>query len=168
MECARSCSIHLKNTEIGQPNIKLYMKAPSLRQIAERFGVTAGAVMKWKKAGCPVTSFEEVEAWRSKKVQDVPQTVTDAKLRKTLLECEKLQIAIDVGKNDLIDREEVYQESIGVASIFSAEGKAMLNDLPAQLAGLADENAIRSVLVARWNKLLRSIAERIGVEIAKE
>ena len=144
------------------------MKPPSTRQVAERYGVSQPAVIKWRKAGCPVESWEAIDKWRSEKLVDTPQSQNDAKLRKTLLECEKLQIAIDIGKSELVSREDVYQESIAAASVFSAEGKAMLNDLPAQLAGLADENAIRSVLVARWNKLLRSIAEKIGIQIAKE
>jgi transcriptional regulator with XRE-family HTH domain len=135
----------------------------SFEQIAEHFGVTAQAVGRWSKAGCPLDSVEAVTQWREaleKRADDLKA----AKTRKTRLECERLAVMVQRERGELILRSEVYETGLRNGSMLSAEIWAACADLPAQLVGLPDENAVRVILEKRLNLVLGNFKARLMVK----
>jgi hypothetical protein len=117
-------------------------------EIAERYNVTQQAVGKWVKAGCPTDSWAAINEWREQKVDKAGKTIQEAKLKKTLLEVEKLEIANSRARGDLIPRDAVRDRVIMAGGILVAQLQAMANDMPGQLAG-ATESQVRDRLEAR-------------------
>jgi len=131
------------------------------RELAAHYGVSHVAVVKWGKAGCPLTSIEEIDAWRAAQLQSkAPENLTDAKLRKTLLECERLEMEVQRVRRELISVTAASEANQTIAAILCSEGQAMISDLRGQLAGL-DEVTIGERLTARWIQLLTAVIQRL-------
>ena len=131
----------------------------TLEEIAKHYNVTKQAVSKWWKAGCPKTSIEDIEAWRKTALNE-SQTLNDVKRRKILLECERLSTIVKREHGELILRSDVYEAGVKLGATLSAEIRAACADLPAQLVGLPDENAVRVVLDKRLNQVLANFKTR--------
>jgi len=143
--------------------------AVTFKEASEHTGIPIGTLQYMiKHNGLELNSLKQIDEFLEKRKAEAPKGQAEAKLRKTLLECDRLDAIVKKERAELILRTEVYESAMGAAAMFTAEGKAMLNDLPAMLCGLPDENAIRAILVTKWNILMTNLAERLGVEIAKE
>lgn len=139
------------------------------RDIATEFGVSQPAVVGWVKQGCPTNSIEAVREWLSQRKTEEPTSQAAAKLKKTLMEVEVLDLKIQQQKGELVSRSLMREQGQRVGALIVAEFAAMANDAPGQLAG-ADEATIRDRLEARFavliNRLRVAIAEidTVGVE----
>jgi hypothetical protein len=131
----------------------------TLEQIAKKFSVSKQAVAKWVKAGCPTDSLEAVDEWRKTALSEA-ETLNDVKRRKILLECERLSVIVKREHGELILRSDVYESGVALGAKLSAEIRAACADLPAQLVGLPDENAVRVVLDKRLNQVLANFKAR--------
>jgi transposase len=131
----------------------------ALEQIAKKFNVTKQAVAKWVKAGCPTDSLESVDQWRKTALAEA-ETLNDVKRRKILLECERLAVIVKREHGELILRSDVYEAGVKLGATLSAEIRSACADLPAQLVGLPDENAVRVVLDKRLNQVLSNFKTR--------
>jgi len=131
------------------------------RELAAHYGVSHVAIIKWGKAGCPLSSIEEIDAWRAAQLATKsPENLTDAKLRKTLLECERLDMEVQRIRRELISVTAAAEANQTIASVLCSEGQAMISDLRGQLAGL-DEITIGERLTARWTQLLEATVRRL-------
>jgi hypothetical protein len=129
-------------------------------RIAERYNVSRVAVTHWIQAGCPMTSWEAVEEWRVARNKEEPKDIQAAKLRKTLLEVEKLELQNAEVRGDLISRAEVREAGVRIGSTLSAEMMELVNDLPGMLAGL-DEAGVRERLQPRIDLVLSSFKAKL-------
>jgi hypothetical protein len=131
------------------------------RELAAHYGVSHVAIIKWGKAGCPLSSIEEIDAWKAAQLATKsPENLTDAKLRKTLLECERLDMDVQRIRRELISVTAAAETNQTIASVLCSEGQAMISDLRGQLAGL-DEITIGERLTARWTQLLQATVQRL-------
>jgi hypothetical protein len=156
-------------TKREQSQVEAYEKGQetpkTTRELASHYGVSHVAIIKWGKAGCPLTSIEEIDAWRAKqKTEDQPKNLSNAKLRKTLLECERLDVMVKRETRELISRSEVYENGVKNGAMLSAEIRAAASDLRSQLVGLPDENAVGVVLDKRLNQVLANFKARLLVK----
>lgn len=114
------------------------------QQIAKAWGMTQPNVHKMVKAGMPMTSMEEAEAWRKKFLEtngrgkDAPQNLNEARLRKTLLECERIEYALAIDRGEYVKNLEVREAGIRFGAILSAKLSALVNDASGALAGLGE------------------------------
>ena len=129
-------------------------------EIAERYSVTQPAVAKWVKAGMPTDSWQAINEWREQKVDKASKTIQEAKLKKTLLEVEKLEIANSRARGDLIPRDAVRDRVITAGGILVAQLQAMANDMPGQLAGTT-ESQVRDRLEARHGLVIDRFREAL-------
>ena len=131
------------------------------RELAAHYGVSHVAIIKWGKAGCPLSSIAEIDAWRAAQLATKsPENLTDAKLRKTLLECERLDMDVQRIRRELISVTAASESNQTIAAILCSEGQAMISDLRGQLAGL-DEVTIGDRLTSRWIQLLTATIQRL-------
>jgi hypothetical protein len=129
--------------------------------VSRRYGVTSQAITNWVRKGCPLTSWDDIEEWRKLKVDENSKTIQDAKLKKTLLEVEKLEIANSRARGDLIPRDAVRDRIITAGGILVAQLQAMANDMPGQLAG-ATESQVRDRLEARHGLVIDRFREALA------
>ena len=135
------------------------------RDIAKAWGMTQPNVHKMVKQGMPMDSMEAATEWRKDFLEgrgrgsDAPASLNDARLRKTLLECERIELALAVDRGEYSKNTEVKESGIRIGSIFTAKLSALVNDASGALAGL-DE--------ARLKKKLHERAQGILTEIQTE
>jgi hypothetical protein len=123
------------------------------REWAAHYGVSHVTIIKWGKAGAPLKgTVEEMDAWRAAKVKEPPVGLSDAKLRKTMLEVERLELQNAQARGELINRAEVREAGVQIGAILSAECQALVNDLTGQIAGQSEEE-VRPKLQARMDLL---------------
>ena len=114
------------------------------QQVAKAWGMTQPNVHKMVKAGMPMTSMAEAEAWRKKFLEtngrgkDAPQNLNEARLRKTLLECERIEYALAIDRGEYVKNLEVREAGIRFGAILSAKLSALVNDASGALAGLGE------------------------------
>jgi hypothetical protein len=114
------------------------------QKIAKAWGMTQPNVHKMVKAGMPMTSMAEAEAWRKKFLEtngrgkDAPKGLNEARLRKTLLECERIEYALAVDRGEYVKNLEVREAGIRFGAILSAKLSALVNDASGALAGLGE------------------------------
>jgi hypothetical protein len=134
----------------------------SYRDKAKHFRISHVAFLKWGKNGCPIDgTLEEIDKWRIAKGKESVGSVLDAKLRKTLLEVERLEIMNSQIRGELMKKVEVREAGVAIGAILSAECSAMVNDLPGQIAG-QDEVEIRPKLQSRIDLLLTNIRTKLN------
>jgi hypothetical protein len=131
------------------------------REWASHYGVSHVAIIKWGKAGAPLKgTVEEMDAWRAAKVKETPVGLSDAKLRKTMLEVERLEIQNAQARGELINRAEVREAGVEIGAILSAECQALVNDLTGQIAGQSEEE-LRPKLQSRIDLLLDRVKAKL-------
>lgn len=137
----------------------------TLEQASELTGLTRQGMLKVKRAmtkdGLPFNS-EAILKFRADKLsaQVDPTSHSDAKLRKTLLEVEKLELQNAQVRGDLISRAEVRESGVRIGSTLSAEMMELVNDLPGMLAGL-DEAGVRERLQPRVDLVLSGFRAKL-------
>lgn len=138
----------------------------TLDQVAKRYGISRPGALKWKRAmeqqGLRFNSFEVIDEWRAKKAAETDGTEdhSSAKLRKTLLEVERLELQVAQIRGDYISRSEVREQGISIGAALSAEIGSMMTDMPGALAGL-DEIGVRERLQARLDLMLERTNDRL-------
>ena len=138
------------------------------RDIAKAWGMTQPNVHKMVKQGMPMDSMEAATEWRKDFLEgrgrgsDAPASLNDARLRKTLLECERIELALAVDRGEYSKNTEVKESGIRVGSIFTAKLNALVNDASGALAGL-DEASLKKKLHER----VQGILAEIQMELAK-
>jgi hypothetical protein len=138
------------------------------RDIAKVWGMTQPNVHKMVKQGMPMDSLEAATEWRKNFLEgrgrgsDAPASLNDARLRKTLLECERIELALAVDRGEYSKNTEVKEAGIRIGSIFTAKLNALVNDASGSLAGL-DEASLKKKLHER----IQSILAEIKTELEK-
>jgi hypothetical protein len=139
---------------------KTGLQTPLTRQhLAKLLGITHQSVTLLVKKGMPTSSEEAAKEWYAK-LSVNPVDLNGAKLKKTLLEVERLEIQNAQAKGELISRAEVKEACITVGATLSAEMQNLLGDLPSMLEGL-DATSIREKLQPRLNLVLERTKERL-------
>jgi len=138
----------------------------TLEQVAEHFGVSRPAALKWKrtmlKAGLPWNSLEQIAEWKEQHAKKVkPDDINSARKAKLEREVERLDIKIKREKGELVLKDEVREAVQKVIAILCSEGVAMCGDLPGQLEGLDAAN-MRPKITARWELMLSNAKERFS------
>jgi len=131
-------------------------------ELAAAWGMTQPNIHKMVKQGMPMTSIEAATEWRKDWLEThgrgdtAPENIQQAKLRKTLLECEKIEFALSVDRGEYIKNAVVREAGIRIGAIFSAKLAALVNDASGALAGL-DEATLRKKLHERTQSILAEI-----------
>jgi len=131
-------------------------------ELAAAWGMTQPNIHKMVKQGMPMTSIEAATEWRKDWLEThgrgdtAPENIQQAKLRKTLLECEKIEFALSVDRGEYIKIAVVREAGIRIGAIFSAKLAALVNDASGALAGL-DEASLRKKLHERTQAILAEI-----------
>jgi hypothetical protein len=137
------------------------------RDIAKAWGMTQPNVHKMVKQGMPMDSMEAATEWRKDFLEgrgrgsDAPASLNDARLRKTLLECERIELALAVDRGEYSKNTEVKESGIRVGSIFTAKLSALVNDSSGALAGL-DEASLKKKLHERVQGILTEIQTELA------
>jgi hypothetical protein len=131
-------------------------------ELAAAWGMTQPNIHKMVKQGMPMDSIEAATEWRKDWLEThgrgdtAPENIQQAKLRKTLLECEKIEFALSVDRGEYIKNAVVRESGIRIGAIFSAKLAALVNDASGALAGL-DESTLRKKLHERTQSILAEI-----------
>jgi hypothetical protein len=135
-------------------------------ELAAAWGMTQPNIHKMVKQGMPMTSIETATEWRKNWLEThgrgdtAPENIQQAKLRKTLLECEKIEFALSVDRGEYIKNAVVREAGIRIGAIFSAKLAALVNDASGALAGL-DEATLRKKLHERTQSILAEIRNEL-------
>jgi hypothetical protein len=135
-------------------------------ELAAAWGMTQPNIHKMVKQGMPMTSIEAATEWRKDWLEThgrgdtAPENIQQAKLRKTLLECEKIEFALSVDRGEYIKNSIVREAGIRIGAIFSAKLAALVNDASGALAGL-DESTLRKKLHERTQSILAEIRNEL-------
>lgn len=135
-------------------------------ELAAAWGMTQPNIHKMVKQGMPMTSIEAATEWRKDWLEThgrgdtAPENIQQAKLRKTLLECEKIEFALSVDRGEYIKNAVVREAGIRIGAIFSAKLAALVNDASGALAGL-DESTLRKKLHERTQSILAEIRNEL-------
>jgi len=135
-------------------------------ELAAAWGMTQPNIHKMVKQGMPMTSIEAATEWRKDWLEThgrgdtAPENIQQAKLRKTLLECEKIEFALSVDRGEYIKNAVVREAGIRIGAIFSAKLAALVNDASGALAGL-DEASLRKKLHERTQTILAEIRNEL-------
>ena len=137
-----------------------------LEEVAAHFGISRVAAMKWKRkmaqAGLPWNSLEEIQKWRDAEENVVtPKALNAVKKTKLEREIRRLEIKIETEEGRLIERAEVRDAGIRLASAWCAELDAMVQDLPGQVAGMS-EAELQPRLRARVELLKTKVRAECG------
>jgi hypothetical protein len=138
------------------------------RDIAKAWGMTQPNVHKMVKQGMPMDSMEAAAEWRKDFLEgrgrgsDAPASLNDARLRKTLLECERIELALAVDRGEYSKNTEVKESGIKIGSIFTAKLSALVNDASGALAGLDEAN-----LKKKLHERVQAILAEIKTELEK-
>jgi hypothetical protein len=135
-------------------------------ELAAAWGMTQPNIHKMVRQGMPMTSIEAATEWRKNWLEThgrgdtAPENIQQAKLRKTLLECEKIEFALSVDRGEYIKNSIVREAGIRIGAIFSAKLAALVNDASGSLAGL-DEASLRKKLHERTQAILAEIRNEL-------
>jgi hypothetical protein len=131
--------------------------APSLAAQSRATGITRETLRRWRSEGVDIDNPKQlaarIEAMRK---NTAPGSLSDAKLRKTLLECERLQNSIDRENGKVIDLAEVEAAFTRVGAEVKGRLLSMRADLVNELVG-KDEAGIYKVLDDRFHELLAGL-----------
>jgi transcriptional regulator with XRE-family HTH domain len=130
------------------------------QQLSKILGISHQAITALVKKGLPTHSETAAQEWYEA-LKTKPTDLNGAKLKKTLLEVERLEIQNAQAKGELISRAEVKEACITVGATLSAEMQNLLGDLPSMLEGL-DATSIREKLQPRLNLVLERTKERLA------
>jgi predicted XRE-type DNA-binding protein len=126
-------------------------------ELAELWGMTQPNIHKMVKQGMPMDSVESATAWRKKFLEKrTPADYNEARTKKALLECEKLEMQLAILKGDYEPKAQVREDGIRIGAVFTAKLAALVNDASGALAGL-DEVTLRKKLHERTQQILSEI-----------
>jgi hypothetical protein len=130
-------------------------------ELAELWGMTQPNIHKMVKQGMPMDSVESATAWRKKFLEDrTPADYNEARTKKALLECEKLEMQLAILKGDYEPKAQVREDGIRIGAVFTAKLAALVNDASGALAGL-DEVTLRKKLHERTQQILSEIKDEL-------
>lgn len=131
-------------------------------ELAALWGMSQPNIHKLVKQGMPMDSIESATAWRKQFLEDraPPASYQEAKTRKALLECEKLEMQLAILREDYEPKAQVREDGIRIGAIFTAKLAALVNDASGALAGL-DEMTLRQKLHERTQQILSEIRDEI-------
>ena len=129
-------------------------------QMATKLGISQQRVTKLVEAGMPIHSEAAAREWQDARRNSAPVDVAGAKLRKTMLEVERLEIQNAQARGELINRAEVREAGVQIGAILSAECQALVNDLTGQIAGQSEEE-VRPKLQGRIDLLLDRVKTKL-------
>jgi hypothetical protein len=136
------------------------------QEIADAWGMAQSNINKMVKQGMPLDSMEAAMEWRRKFLEergrgdDAPKSYQEARTRKALLECERLDIQLAILREEYVRKAEVRESGIRVGAIFSAKLAALVNDASGALAGLG-ESELRKKLHERTQGILAEIRDEL-------
>jgi phage terminase Nu1 subunit (DNA packaging protein) len=132
-------------------------------ELAALWGMSQPNIHKLVKQGMPMDSVESATAWRKQFLEDraPPASYQEARTKKALLECEKLEMQLAVLKGDYEPKAQVREDGIRIGAIFTAKLAALVNDASGALAGL-DEVTLRKKLHERTQQILSEIKDEIS------
>lgn len=136
------------------------------QEVADAWGMAQSNINKMVKQGMPLDSMEAAMEWRRKFLEergrgdDAPKSYQEARTRKALLECERLDIQLAILREEYVRKAEVRESGIRVGAIFSAKLAALVNDASGALAGLG-ESELRKKLHERTQGILAEIRDEL-------
>jgi hypothetical protein len=119
-------------------------KGMTQAELATAWGMTQPNIHKMVKQGMPMDSMESATKWRKEFLEDrgrgkdAPASLNSARLRKTLLECERIEYALAIDRGEYVKNLEVREAGIRFGAILSAKLSALVNDASGALAGLGE------------------------------
>lgn len=134
--------------------------------LAKAWGMTQPNISYLCKQGMPLTSIEAASEWRKNYLEqqgrgeNAPASLNEARLRKILLECERIELTNAISKSEYVEIGSVRETGIRIGAIFSAKLAALVNDASGALAGL-DEATLRKKLHERTQQILAEIKQEI-------
>jgi hypothetical protein len=130
-------------------------------ELAAAWGMTQPNIHKMVKQGMPMDSIEAATAWRKQFLEErTPASYNEARTRKALLECDKLDMQLAILRGDYEEKAKVREAGIRIGAIFSAKLAALVNDASGALAGLG-EAELRKKLHERTQQILSEIREEL-------
>jgi predicted XRE-type DNA-binding protein len=136
------------------------------QEVASAWGITQPAVHKMVKQGMPLDSMESAVAWRKEFLANrgrgdgAPSSYQEARTRKALLECDKLDMQLAILRGDYEEKAKVREAGIRIGAIFTAKLAALVNDASGALAGLP-EAELRKKLHERTQGILSETKEEL-------
>ena len=137
------------------------------RDIAKAWGMTQPNVCKMVKMGMPTDSMKAAEEWRKNFLEQngrgdsAPKGLNEARLRKTLLECERIEFALAIDRGEYERKSTVREHGIRIGAILSAKFATLVNDASGSLAGL-DEIAVTKKLQEKTQAILSEFKEEMA------
>jgi predicted XRE-type DNA-binding protein len=137
------------------------------REVAAAWGMTQPNVAYMVKQGMPMDSLESAMEWRKKYLEEkgrgenAPASYQEARTRKALLECERLEQQLAILRGEYVKRSDVVEDGVRIGAIITAKVAALVNDSCGALAGLA-EAELRSKLHDRTQVMLAEIKEELA------
>lgn len=131
------------------------------QDVADAWGMTQPNVAKMVKQGMPLDSMEAAVAWRKDflarkgRGDNAPEGYQEARTRKALLECERLEMQLAILRGDYTLTTEVREDGLRIGNILTAKLNTFVADSTGMLAGL-DETEVQK-RVFDWTQ--RFIAE---------
>jgi hypothetical protein len=130
-------------------------------ELAAMWGMTQPNIHKMVKQGMPMTSIEAATEWRKQFLEErTPASYNEARTRKALLECDKLDMQLAILRGDYEEKAKMRESGIRIGAIFSAKLAALVNDASGALAGLG-EAELRKKLHERTQQILSEIREEL-------
>jgi hypothetical protein len=135
-------------------------------ELASLWGITQPAIHKMVKMGMPMDSIESATEWRKKYLAEhgrsggAPTGYNEARTRKALLECDRLDMQLAILRGDYEEKAKVREAGIRIGAIFSAKLAALVNDASGALAGLG-EAELRKKLHERTQQILSEIRDEL-------
>lgn len=137
-------------------------------KVGELWGMSQQGIGQMVRRGMPMDSLEAATAWRTQDLeQRTPAAYTEARTRKVLLQCDKLEMELATLRNDYEPKAQVREDGIRVLFIFTERMAALVKGASGALAGL-DEAAFRKELHWRTQKMLSEIKDALGKESGAE
>jgi predicted transcriptional regulator len=145
-------------------------KGCSQTLLAKALGITQQAVSKLVKVGMPTDSIDAAKAWKENHAAltgqgKQPEDIQDAKLKKTLVEIEKLELQIAILRGEYVRKESVFEGATTIGAQTSADFTE-ISGISSALEGLnihERTKALKSVeikLTQRFKKRLSEIAKK--------
>jgi hypothetical protein len=135
-------------------------------ELASLWGITQPAIHKMVKMGMPMDSIESATEWRKRYLAEhgrsggAPTGYNEARTRKALLECDRLDMQLAILRGDYEEKAKVREAGIRIGAIFSAKLAALVNDASGALAGLG-EAELRKKLHERTQQILSEIRDEL-------
>lgn len=114
------------------------IKKTTQQDVADAWGMTQANVSKMVAQGMPLDSVEAACAWRKQFLarKALPKELEEARTRKVLLECERLEMQLEKLRSDYVSVAEVRKDDLLIGRLLATKLEAFVNESPKLLAGL--------------------------------